>query len=63
MEVIISAKLPDNILSHTVPPFAARICRVVAGMEAPGGGSGNVWKGGGGSIEQQALRLRYIRWR
>jgi len=42
MEVIISAKLPDNILSHTVPPFAARICRVVAGMEAPGGGSGNV---------------------
>jgi len=31
-----------NILAHTVPPFAARISRVVAGVEAPGGGSGNV---------------------
>jgi hypothetical protein len=42
VEVVISAKLPDIILAHTVPPFAARISRVVAGVEAPGGGIGNV---------------------
>ena len=42
VEVVISAKLPDNILVHEVPPLAARISRVVAGMEAPGGGSGDV---------------------
>ena len=36
VEVVISAKLPDDILAHS---SAARISRVV---EAPGGESGNV---------------------
>ena len=32
VEAVISAKLPDNILAHTVPPFAARISHVVTGV-------------------------------
>jgi hypothetical protein len=42
VEVVISAKLPDNLLALKVPPFAARISRVVVGVEAPGGRSWNV---------------------
>ena len=34
-------KLQENF-SPTVPPFAARISRVVADVQAPGGESGNV---------------------
>jgi len=30
-----------NLLAHTVPPFAARISRIIASVEAPGCGSGN----------------------
>jgi len=41
MEVGIYAKLRTNF-SPTVPPFAARISRVVADVQAPGGESGNV---------------------
>jgi len=33
--------LPDSF-SPTVPPFGARISRVVVDVQAPGGGSGNV---------------------
>jgi len=31
-----------NFLTHTVPPFAVRISHIVTGVEAPGGGRGNV---------------------
>jgi len=37
VEVVISAKLPDNILTQNVPPSAGRISRIVADVEAPGG--------------------------
>jgi hypothetical protein len=40
--VIISAKLPDNTLANEVPPFAARISRVVLAAEV------GTSKGGGG---------------
>jgi len=40
-QVVILAKLPDNILAQAVPPFAARISCIVTGVEAPGAGSGN----------------------
>jgi len=40
MEVIIYTKF-QNSLAHIVPPFATRISRVVTGVEAPGGKSGN----------------------
>jgi len=33
-------------LSPTVPPFAARISRVVADVQALGGETGNVWRRG-----------------
>jgi hypothetical protein len=39
VEVVISGKLPDNILAHS---SAAGISRVVADVGAPGGESGNV---------------------
>jgi hypothetical protein len=41
VEVVISAKLPDNIVAHS-STFAAGISRVVADVGAPGGESGNV---------------------
>ena len=40
VEVAILAKF-RNFLAHIVPPFATRIFRVVIGVEAPGGESGN----------------------
>jgi hypothetical protein len=45
VEVGIQAKLPDNF-SPTVPPFAARISRVVAEVQTPGGESGNLQRRG-----------------
>ena len=39
--VILGLYIPDNF-SPTVPPFAARISRVVADVQASGGESGNV---------------------
>ena len=39
MEAVISAKLPDNILAHSL---TVRISRVVSDVEAPGGKGGNV---------------------
>jgi len=36
VEVVISAKLPDNILAHS-PTSAAGISHVVSDVEAPGG--------------------------
>ena len=38
---IVCCVLPDSF-SPTVPPFAARISRVAADVQAPGGESGNV---------------------
>ena len=35
-------KITGQILAHTVPPFAGRISRVIADVQAPGGESGNV---------------------
>ena len=35
-------KISGQLFSPTVPPFAARISRVVADVQAPGGESGNV---------------------
>ena len=50
VEVVISAKLPDNILatfSPTVPTSAAGISHVVADVEAPGGEKWKHLKSGG----------------
>jgi hypothetical protein len=41
VEVAIVGKITGNF-SPTVPPFAARISRVIVDVEAPGGESGNV---------------------
>ena len=41
VEVFISAKLLEHSCPHS-SPFAARVSRVVAGVGAPGSGSGNV---------------------
>jgi hypothetical protein len=41
VEVVILAKLPDNILAHKFH-WAAGISRIVVEVEAPGGKSGNV---------------------
>jgi len=46
VEVVISAKLPDNILAHS-SHFAAGISHVVAYVEAPGGEKSEYLKSGG----------------
>ena len=60
VEVAISAKF-RNFLAHTVPPFAARISRVVTGVEAPGGEGDNDYPEGGVRVVQYALWLQYTR--
>ena len=47
VEVVISAKLPDNFLAHSSPTSAAGISHVMADVEAPGGEKWERLKSGG----------------